>query len=59
MLTAEERQNALVLVEAGARALSADMPLQESIKIQTLAAMLLEKVSKLSTCEVKESESDQ
>ena len=56
MLTAEEKQNALVLIEVGCRSLSADKPLQESIKIQTVAAMLIEKVSQLNTCELKEPE---
>lgn len=44
MLTTEELKNLTVLVEVGAKALSADKPLQESAGIQNTAIALLKKL---------------
>jgi hypothetical protein len=47
MLTPEDLKNLNVLVSVGAKAFSAEKPLQESATIQAVAVALLEKLEKL------------
>lgn len=56
-MTAEEKQNALVLIEVGCRAMAVDKSLAEGVKIFGMTVALLESIGKLNTCEVKEPES--
>lgn len=45
MLTNEEIKNVVILVEVGAKALSADKGIKESAQIQGTAVALIEKLS--------------
>jgi hypothetical protein len=51
MLTNEEIKNIIVLVEVGAKALSADKGIKESAQIQATAVSLMEKVAAMITKE--------
>ena len=49
MLTAEEKTNALVLIEVGCRAMIHDKPLADGAKILAMTVALIESIEKLDT----------
>lgn len=51
MLTNEEIKNIVVLVEVGAKAISADKGIKESAQIQATAVALIEKLAGMVTTE--------
>lgn len=51
MLTNEEIKNIVVLVEIGAKALSAEKGIKESAQIQATAVGLIEKLTSMATTE--------
>ena len=44
MFTEEEKKNLTVLIEVGAKSLSQDKPLRESLAIQSVAVTLIERI---------------
>lgn len=58
-LTKEELQNLLVLIEIGAKSLSQDKSLRESLQIQNTAVLLMDKLTVMTSNDSDSIETEQ